>query len=1175
MNGLVRLARILGEGRDVDLVGARGSSAERAAVEVHLRTSRRVVWVAPDASAARRAFADLTHLHAALTGGVPGDVDRPESVETVLLHPPTLHSPYSDVIPDRARQQARMTTLFRIAMDFPWAYLVVVPQTLVVRVAPVDTIVDRSDLLRTGMELDRDALVRLLSGSGYHRLPVVEAPGTFAVRGELLDVWPPSQAEPVRVELLWDQIERIRHFDPQTQRTTTEIREVFVHPTMEVPTDPEARERAADRVLELCDARNVPTRRARAIAQEIREQRNLFSLNRFVPAFHGRMPCLLDVIEESSVVFVEEPDEVLASARRIRRGLEDDFERLGASGEPAFEPDALSRGIEKVEERLRTKPSVFVHPPALPPEEREGAEVVDLDAEDHLLLSHSVRSTDGKVVEGGPRVGSLAPFVAAIRKWLSQGLRVTLVAPTAGGVERLVDLVRGYGLVAATEPGGPLTVVLGPLTRGYQLLDTGEVLVSDQEIFGPRIRKRARTSGPRHEIEDLRSLVPGDHVVHKVHGVGRFEGLVTRQHDQVMLELIKVSYRDGDILYVPVTSLDQVQKFTGGTPSRLDRLGGESFARVKEKTRKAVVELADRLLELYATRKAVPGRALAARDRDYREFEAMFPFEETPDQERAIEKVMDDLERDTPMDRLLCGDVGFGKTEVAIRAAYRVAMAGRQVAVLVPTTVLAQQHMATFRQRLSGTALSVAGLSRFVSSAERREIVSGLKAGKIDIVIGTHRLLSRDVHFADLGLLVIDEEHRFGVAQKERIKFLAPGTDVLHMTATPIPRTLQMSMGDILELSIISTPPAERLSVDTHVVRRNDAVIRDAVIRELARGGQVFFVHNRVQTIEKVAEHLRDLVPGARMAVGHGQMGETELEKVMLDFVSGRVDVLVCTSIIESGLDIPNANTVLVDDAHTFGLAQLYQIRGRVGRASEQAHAYLIVPRPGSMSREAAERIDTLVRFTELGSGFNVATMDLEIRGAGDLLGAEQSGHVRAVGFDLYCEMLREAVEELRGLEPSTRPEPELSLDVSAYIPQEYVEDPGQRMMLYKRMASATDEHEVHDTVVEMRDRFGVLPDKVRDLGRVMQLKVLLRRLGALGLEMSGRRLKLHIGEATSLDPDRLVALIGAGGGATTLTPGMKLVHTMDPGAKDRLAGARIFLESLLATAFAHGLRIS
>jgi transcription-repair coupling factor (superfamily II helicase) len=878
------------------------------------------------------------------------------------------------------------------------------------------------------------------------------------------------------------------------------------------------------------------------------------------------MPGFLEMIREAGsepVVLVEEPDAVRSSLDRVRRVLEDDFERLRSTGEPAFGPDAFLVPDAELDAALATLGRVGVHAPSAPPRQGAGADRVDLEVTDHRPLSLAVRS-DHRQGGGSPRIGSLAPLVEAVRGWLEEGTRVTLTAQTQGGRDRLVELLAGYGLAPATDGEAPLRVVLGPLTRGYHLPSRAEALVSEQEIFGPRVRRRRARRGQRRDLDDLRSLGPGDHVVHKVHGVGRFEGLVRREHDDVMLELLKVSYRDGDVLYVPVTSLDQVQKFTGGTPARLDRLGGESFARVKAKTRKAVEDLADRLLALYASRKAVSGRPLAARDRDYREFEAMFAYEETPDQERAIEEVTVDLERDTPMDRLLCGDVGFGKTEVAIRAAYRVAMAGRQVAVLVPTTVLAQQHLSTFRQRLSGTPLRVEGLSRFVSAAQRRETVKGVREGTVDVIVGTHRLLSRDVHFRDLGLLVIDEEHRFGVAQKERIKFLAPGTDVLHMTATPIPRTLQMSLGDVLDLSIISTPPRERRAVETHVVRRGDAVIRDAVVREMARGGQVFFVHNRVQTIGRVAEHLHEIVPEARMAVGHGQMGEGELLKVMLDFVSGRLDVLVCTSIIESGLDIPNANTVIIDDAHTFGLAQLYQIRGRVGRASEQAHAYLVVPRPESLTRDAAERIDTLVRFTALGSGFHVASMDLEIRGAGDLLGAEQSGHVRAVGFDMYCEMLRDAVDRLRGTQTRSQPEPELSLDVTTYIPDEYVEDPGQRMMLYKRMASAVEDEQVHQCVVEMRDRYGPLPDEVRELGRVMALKVLLRRLGAPGLEMTGRRLRLHLSDASAVDPDRLVALVRADPAANRLTPGMELVHRIAGDEPDRLQAARSLLESLL-----------
>ncbi|MBW2263470.1 MAG: transcription-repair coupling factor, partial [Deltaproteobacteria bacterium] len=1140
----------------------------RAAVEVHARLGRRVVWVAPDVKSARQAFADIVHLDALERGEEPREdvLDRPESEQRVLYLPPALHSPMSDVIPDRGRQQARMTVLFRLALDFPWAYLVIPARSLGTRIPPLDTITESSDMLRTGMQVEREPLVALLVRSGYHRLPVVEAPGTFAVRGEILDVYPPGLPAPVRIELLWDQVERMRLFDPVTQRTTETLDEVFLHPALEVPADAQSREAAAERVLELCDSQDVPTRRARAIAEEIKSPRTMFGMRRFFPAFHEKMPSLLEVLEDAAL-FLENPDEVKSTASRARRALEADFSTLRRSGEPAYPPDAFSLDPGQLERAIESSAALHVLAPGTARDDARHAETVDLDAEDHKPLSLSVRSGDGTA-----RVGSLKPLAAQLARWIEQGERVTVTAGTQGGVERLADLLKGYRLEPSSEAGSPLFVSRGPLTRGYRMRDRAEVIISEQEIFGPRIRRRRVRRAPAKAADDLRTLEPGDHVVHKVHGVGRFEGLVHRQHDSLMLELIKILYRDGDVLYVPVYNLDQVQKFLGGTPSRLDKLGGESFAKVKEKTNRAVADMADRLLGLYATRRAVPGRAVHPRDRDYREFEALFPYEETADQSRAIEEVMEDLEHETPMDRLVCGDVGFGKTEVAMRAAYRVAMAGRQVAVLVPTTILAQQHMSTFRQRLAGTPLMVEGLSRFQTAQDRRQVIGGLKTGNVDIVIGTHRLLSKDVHFADLGLLIIDEEHRFGVAQKERIKFLSPGTDVLHMTATPIPRTLQMSIGDIIDLSIISTAPEERLAVATHVVRRSDTVLREAIVRELSRGGQVFFVHNRVQSIDKIAERLAHLVPEARMAVAHGQMAEGPLEKIMLQFVSGRLDVLVCTSIIESGLDIPNTNTVLIDDAHTFGLAQLYQIRGRVGRSSEQAHAYLIVPPAGKMTKEAAERIDTLVRFTNLGSGFHVATMDMEIRGAGDLLGAEQSGHVRAVGFDLYCEMLRQAVERLRGQEPAGEPEPELSFDVPGYIPDTFVDDPGLRLSLYKKMASATSEAQVQETIMEIRDRFGPLPAEVTTLGKIMEIKVMVRRLRAHGLEASSRLTRVHLSPSSPVEPARLLALVEASDGRTRLSPEMKIVHRHEDGPVDTLEGARTFLASIIDMTDAAGM---
>jgi transcription-repair coupling factor (superfamily II helicase) len=650
--------------------------------------------------------------------------------------------------------------------------------------------------------------------------------------------------------------------------------------------------------------------------------------------------------------------------------------------------------------------------------------------------------------------------------WGENGLRVFITARAQTQAERIVTLLRHQGVecklrLAAFDPSWleqssrEIEVVVGPLARGVVLPADGLVLVTEEEIFGARAhrrKERSKSSDPsRPFLEDLRSLSPGDYVVHAEHGIGRYQGLV---HKAISgghtVDLITIEYGGGDKLYLPVWRLNQLGKYLGGEHAapKLDKLGGSTFSRTKARVAREVRKMADELLRLYAERQAMPGHPLEPADDEYRAFEASFPFDETADQARAIEDVNRDIESARPMDRLVCGDVGFGKTEVALRAAFRAAMAGRQVALLCPTTVLTQQHFRTFESRIADYPLTVKALSRFQTKKEQEETLIGLKDGKVDVVVGTHRLLSKDVHFKNLGLLVVDEEQRFGVSHKERIKQLRAQVDVLTLTATPIPRTLQMAVTGLRDLSLITTAPVDRRAVRTVVTRWDDQVVREAVTRELARGGQCFYVYNRVDKLYEKAQRLQELVPNARIAVAHGQMSEVALEEAMLAFVDGSYDVLVSTAIIESGLDIPRANTMIIDRADLFGLAQLYQLRGRVGRSKERAYCYLVVPPANVLTDDARSRIEALERHTELGSGFQIASLDLELRGAGDLLGAEQSGNVASVGFEMFCRMLDEAVHEMRGDELVHDVDTELSFDVEALLPEDYVTDVGVRLSL-------------------------------------------------------------------------------------------------------------------------------
>ncbi|MEJ7731729.1 MAG: transcription-repair coupling factor [Polyangiaceae bacterium] len=815
----------------------------------------------------------------------------------------------------------------------------------------------------------------------------------------------------------------------------------------------------------------------------------------FLPAFVDLEP-VASYLGDDALILLEDP-------ALLTRTLRDELGRAGAdegakAREAHFPRHSFYLDEAEVAAWLGARSVLALHRTAVVgrPEVEGSMERFETADADAPSMASSDQADLERAIKGARAAGgkgaALDPMVRRVRAWQEAGLRVVLAARAETQVERLVSLLRHRDVAVRAKLGAfdpalldgaqgegdrAALCVVGSLARGVVAPGERLALVTEEEIFGARVHRRAARAPSEQKarafLEDLRSLSVGDFVVHAEHGIGRYLGLSHRTVGGVAVDLIAVEYAGGDKLYLPVYRLNQIQKFSGseGAP-RLDRLGGQTFSRTKGKVEKNVRQLADHLLRIYAERRAAPGEAIPSADDDYRAFEATFPFDETPDQARAILDVEHDLESQQPMDRLVCGDVGFGKTEVAIRAAFRVANAGKQVAVLCPTTVLAQQHFLNFQARMASYPIEVRAMSRFQTKQEQDEVSRGLRDGKVDVVIGTHRLLSKDVHFKRLGLLVVDEEQRFGVTHKERIKALKTNVDVLTLSATPIPRTLQMAVTGLRDMSIITTPPVDRRAIRTIVTRPDETVIRDAVVREIDRGGQVFYVYNRVEGLYERAARLQELVPTARIAVAHGQMSEQALEQAMLDFVEGRFDVLCSTAIIESGLDIPRANTMIVDRADMFGLSQLYQLRGRVGRSKERAYAYLVVPPQNAMTDEARSRIEALERHTELGSGFQIASLDLELRGSGDLLGGEQSGNVASVGFEMFCQMLDEAVHELRGDPIVHDVDPELSFDVDALLPDDY-SDVGVRLSLYKRLASAGSVDEVADLASEMEDRFG------------------------------------------------------------------------------------------------------
>ena len=1168
------LVEALGREKRVDVASIPAGALDWALAEsVAARPNERFVVVTPDLDDAHRHEANLRFL----LGDPNGDVLTFTAADT---------SPLLDVVPDRRAEMQRMATLTQLAEESDWRVLLVPASALLRRAPPRSHVASQLLTIEIGARLERDEMVEALLTRGYLRVPLVEDRGTFSARGALIDVYPPDARLPCRIELDDDEISRIRHFDPESQKTADEIMSVRLGPTREVPDAPGAVARAQSIVRDLCDEMNMPTLESRELIAELSRGSGALISNALLPAYFESLDTILDYVPEDARLVVLDPLAVSAQVRAEARNAKE--EHAARSGRPTLGLAEYYSNEDDLTTVMTARPILVVHRLAVhgAADEDEGplvaalapaGEPLRVDASDQQALISNLRTKKAHGERG------LQPLADQLQEWAESGLRVSIVGRTQHQADRLVDLLRSYGVDAAVLDH----VTLGELRDGFVLWGEGLAYVTEEEVFGTRVRSRRGKRTTRRQqqrfLEDLRELSAGDFVVHVDHGVGKYLGLqhkalsltaLDRLHGRTAqtVEVMVVEYAGGDKLFVPVTRLGIIQKFKGGEGHhpKLDRLGGTTFAGKKRRVQKAVEQMAEELLKLYAERSASHRNPVEPAGTSYAEFEATFPFEETRDQEKAIDDVMADLDEGQPMDRLVCGDVGFGKTEVALRAAFRVAMSGRQVAILCPTTVLAQQHYRTFSSRLDGYPLRIEVLSRFVPRHAQSETLSALKAGKVDIVIGTHRLLSKDVHFSDLGLLVVDEEQRFGVTHKERIKKLRTNVDVLTLSATPIPRTLQLAVGGMRNLSLITTAPQDRRAVRTFVCRWDDHLIKEAIERELSRGGQVFFVYNRIDGLYERAQRLQDLLPGARIAVAHGQMKPALLDQSMTDFVEGAYDVLCSTAIVESGLDIPRANTILVDRADTLGLAQLYQLRGRVGRSDQRAYCYLITPPPNQMSDESRIRMEALERFSGLGAGFRVATLDMELRGAGNLLGSEQSGNASLVGFDMFVQMLSEAVSELKGEHVQHDVDPELSIEIEHYLPEDYIDDVGLRLSLYRRFATAADESAVEELANEVEERFGTPPTPAREFVRVMTLKPPLRQLCVLGCEADRNRVTLHLREDTPLDPAKLMPLVATPGGGWSLSPDMKLTRryrdeeTGD--AVDRVHSLLHELESLRST---------
>ena len=1094
---------------------------------------KRSYWRAPSSpSALALGIAEAARRHDGLVLAVARDTHGAASLEHDLrvfagdlpvLHfpdwetlPYDLFSPHPDIVSQRVAALFRLPTVRR-------GVLVVPVSSLMQRLPPPEWIAANALDLRKGQRLDLDAEKRRLESAGYRNVPQVLDPGDFAVRGALLDLFPMGSDTPYRIELFDDVVDTLRSFDPETQRSDHPVDSVKLLPAREIPLDQASTRRVRETLSERFDfdPRRCP------LYQDLKEGGTPAGIEYYLPLFFERTASLFEHLPVGTLLVQADGATEAAVAFWAQTGdryeqRRHDIERpILPPGEIFLSPDELRGEFNR---RARIEVCGPGHPQAA-----DARSMGDLPAP-VLAWTH----------KGEPSGAALRTFLD------SYPGRVLLAADSAGRREALIELLDAADLKPPTVGGWPsfleadarFAIAVAPLEDGFALESPVLAVLTERQLFPERAdqsrrRKKAALRDPDAILRDLSEITIGSPIVHEDHGVGRYQGLVALDTGGVPGEFLCIEYAKGDKLYVPVAQLQLVSRYSGTSPefAPLHSLGGDAWEKAKRKAAEKVRDVAAELLEIQARRHARKGTSLPTDRSMYEPFAATFPFEETPDQAAAIEAVIADLARPTPMDRVVCGDVGFGKTEVAVRAAFVAATAGKQVAILVPTTLLAEQHYRNLRDRFADWPIRVEVLSRFKSSKEIKAALAQVEEGRIDVIVGTHRLLQGDVKFKDLGLVIVDEEQRFGVRQKEALKALRAEVHLLTLTATPIPRTLNMAMAGLRELSIIGTPPAHRLAVKTFITPWDPALLREAFQRELARGGQVYFLHNEVDTIEKMARELGELVPEARIRIAHGQMPERELEQAMLDFHRQRFNVLVCTTIIESGIDIPSANTIIVNRADRFGLAQLHQLRGRVGRSHHRAYAYLVVPNRKQMTGDAEKRLDALASLEELGAGFTLATHDLEIRGAGELLGEEQSGQIAEIGFSLYTELLERAVKSIRSgkipdLDPAIRHGAEVELHVPALIPDDYLPDVHARLTLYKRIASARDEDALKELQVEMVDRFGLLPDQARQLFAVTELKLEATRLGLRKLELGPQGGRVHFLSQPNVDPMSVIRLI-------------------------------------------------
>lgn len=1125
----------------ITFTGAAGAERAYMISRLSRRLGRPLVVVAPDTGEAETLVQDLSFF---------SDPQTPP----VYTFPPYNILPFKRISYHNETAAQRIRVLYRLAISGNTPAIVVAPvETFLQRIIPRRELCDYAELIQVNEEIDRDALVEKLNAGGYSHTSMVEEPGEYSVRGGILDIYSPMHDDPLRIELFGDTVDSVRFFSAANQRKIQKVQEAVVLPAREAILYKNQIGDVIDRAREQRLQAGLTKAAEDEFVQRLRTEGVFAGIESLLPLVYPDPDTVFDYLPDQALMVVSDTPAIEKAARKKEDLASRNYISAANDNRMCVTPESIYQDWEQVKTRLEARQHVRFQLLGV-----DAGQSGHAPADVRFDLAVDDTSDMEKALHAQQRgEQGLKPLVDWIGENTDNRYATLMVCRSKAQAERLLDLIDGYGIWPETFDAfsemptsmiGP-AICIGRLSSGFVWHDLRLAAITDRQIFGTRIRQRSRKEN-RQAVQtallDFADLNAGDLVVHVDHGIGHYQGLEKITVEGITNDFLVLEYRGGDKLFLPVDRMDMVQKYMGvdGAAPVIDKLGGTSWGKVKSRAKKSVEKIAGDLLDLYAQRKVQKGHAYSAPDSYYKDFEAGFPYEETTDQLNAIADVQSDMESPVPMDRLICGDVGYGKTEVALRAAFKAVNDGKQVAVLVPTTLLAEQHFRTFTERFERYPVVIETLSRFRSRKKQKQVVAEMQNGRVDIVIGTHRLLQKDIAFKELGLIIIDEEQRFGVRHKEKLKSMRTMVDVLSMTATPIPRTLHLSMLGVRDISVITTPPELRQPIISYISEFDPAVIAEAVRNEISRGGQIFFVHNNINTIWNISRRLKEMVPEVRLGVAHGRLAEDELEAVMHQFINREIDMLVSTTIVESGLDIPNANTMIINRADRMGLAQLYQLRGRVGRADTQAYAYLIVPKEAALPKDAQKRLKVVMEHSDLGAGFQIALNDLKIRGGGAALGVSQSGHIAAVGYDMFLKLMEEAVSRLKGEPVVEQLEPEINIPVSVYIPEAYIPDIDQRLSAYRRLARMRELKEVADFRAELADRYGDLPDEAVNLLLKIMLRILAAKAGVKRLDLTTEMMSLGFSEMHQKNPYGILDLIESDPDRFRFTPEQTLqVH--------------------------------